>query len=171
MNSILEEVTLFRHVISRLDECICRDPLSLAEALQVQPRARMCADLIVEAEPFWERECSIDLHDHVICTDWHPQRTSDVGVTMLAFHRAHPHSFFYPFKHGIQTAIWRSAKANIATAEAVIAARYHAVYLAILAGRPCAGSGNSNSHKMLALQRMLGPPSYYVNTRGILNLA
>jgi hypothetical protein len=157
VNSIFQEITFFQDVIAHLDQCICREPLSLAEAAKLHSAAEMRPDLIVEAEPFWEREFTIDLRGKTICTDWHPQRTRDVGATMVAFHRAHQGSFFYPMKHGIQTRIWRSAKANFAVAEAVVAARHHAVYLAILAGRPCVML-DSNSHKMIALQRMLGKP-------------
>lgn len=157
VNSIFEEITFFSDVIGRLDECFCREPLSLAHAVKQHPGAQMRPDLIVDAEPFWDRECTIDLEGKILCTDWHPQRTHDIGATIVAFQRAHANSYFYPLKHGIQTAIWRSAKVNFAGAEAVVAARHHAVYLAILTGRPCVML-DSNSHKMAALQRLLGKP-------------
>jgi hypothetical protein len=157
INSIFQEITFFQDVIARLDECVCREPLSWAEAITLHSGARMRPDLIVNAEPFWDREHTIDLREKIICTDWHPQRSNDVGITMIDFQRRHQNSFFYPLKHGVQGAIWRSAKANFASAEAVVAARHHAVYLAILAARPCVML-DSNSHKMVALQRMLGKP-------------
>ena len=162
VNSLFEEINHFKAVIQRLDECICRDPLSLLEARLINPDSQLHPDLIIEAEPFWDKDCQIDLTNQIICTDWHPHRSKDVGRALLEFMKVTPKTFFYPFKHGVQRSIWRSALANFSSAAAVVAARYHAVYLAILAGLPCVML-ESNSHKMEALLHWLGEPLVLCN--------
>lgn len=156
VNALIEDCFTFPHTLAGLTGCTVRDARSAAELADRGVTHRLVPDSILEC-PFSEQS-SQDLSGRIVVTDWHPSRDADVGDSLRKLlDRLGPKAVFYPLDHPDRQADWEHTVANFATARAVVTARHHGVYLAVLARVPFLALP-SNSHKVEGLLEMASDP-------------
>lgn len=149
VNAVFQEAPGFESVLHRLQDFTVRDAHSQTYARSLGVRCRVVPDSCIEAEfdtaPAW------DLGGSYALTDWHHERDRDVGLSCLKWaSRTDRHCEFLPLHSSDSAAIWRSFPAVLSTADIVVTARHHGVYLSAIAGVPFVALG-SNTFKMEGL--------------------
>ncbi|MDR2877005.1 MAG: polysaccharide pyruvyl transferase family protein [Chromatiales bacterium] len=155
VNAVYENSEFHEDVIARLDDFTVREQSSLEYAKSRKLPARLVLDSSYAAS--FSDDRLIDLSEKVVLTDWHLQRTADVGKTIrdyLAERREH--AFFLPFERSDAIKIWHRIPASLSSATVVHTARHHGVYFCIKAKIPFVALP-SNTHKVEGLLKQYGP--------------
>jgi polysaccharide pyruvyl transferase WcaK-like protein len=134
VNAVFEAHDGWLSTLSKLDDFCVRDAESLRHAQSHGLHARLVPDSFLAAE-FGSR-ATIDLHEQIVITDWHPQRDGDVGCALRRILDDVQDSFYYPLQHGMHTHLWRGAVADWSACSIAITARHHGIYLAARARKP-----------------------------------
>jgi len=158
VNSLFQDLNteIDPDVMNSLDAFFVRDPRSLAYAKSLGIRCSYAPDSVVEAQ-FGNRP-GVDYAGGLLVTDWVGSREEDVGVALLRLLSSgptnSPHRFF-PLHSSEMRATWRSAVESLKTARLLVTGRYHAMYLAVLAGTPFVAMA-SNSWKIQGFLESVG---------------
>lgn len=135
VNAVFEAHSGWLSVLSRLDDFCVRDLASLEHATSQGLRCRLVPDSFLAAS--FDQRAYADLSNKIVVTDWHPARDGDVGNTVRTLiDRLGSDCFYFPMLHGVHAKLWRGAAATWMTADLVVTARHHGIYLAALAGKP-----------------------------------
>ncbi len=154
VNAVLQETECFDDVLAKLSDLTVRDLRSSEFLRQREITHRVVVDSILEAE--FEEGPLFDLSNRIVVSDWHPDKESDVGSalrSLMADSKLHP--FFLPLIHGIHRYIWRKIPSTLSSADLLITARHHGIYLAALAGIPFVALPG-NTHKIEGLIELSG---------------
>lgn len=154
VNSVFEANVGWEGTLSQLDDFCVRDARSLQAARAAGVRCRLVPDSALGAQ-FSDSGAYVDLTDRIVVTDWHPARDHDVGATLKALLDAVPESFYFPLLHGVQAHLWRCAVACWESAQCIITARHHGIYLAAAARKPFVALP-SNTQKIEGLLEAAG---------------
>jgi hypothetical protein len=136
VNAVLQESPGFDGVLRAVDDLCVRDARSAAYLRSRGVPCRVVPDSFAHAR--FDDEAAIELSGRTVLTDWHADRNADVGRAMVGLWRSLPDDrrFYFPFFHGAQRLLWRSAVATIRRADVLVTARHHGVCLAARAGVP-----------------------------------
>jgi polysaccharide pyruvyl transferase WcaK-like protein len=147
VNSVLEAVEGFDHILAGLDDLTVRDTRSKLYLASKGIRSRLVFDSFIEAG--FRDDPIVDLSGRVVVTDWHHSRDEDVGASLVGFlQRRPPHkTWFLPFLCRDVSQAWAVIPAMLSRADVVVTGRHHGIYSAILAGVPFVAF-SSNTHKV-----------------------
>jgi hypothetical protein len=156
VNAVLQEVDSFDDVLAQLTDLTVRDVRSSEFLSNRRIGHRIVVDSMLEAQ--FDSAPLFDLTGRVVVTDWHPARDLDVGsILRSTLSNSKIDAFFLPLAHGIHRRVWRQIPATLASAELMITARHHGIYLAALAGVPFVALPG-NTHKIEGLLALSGFP-------------
>ncbi len=139
VNCVIEEVENYDDVMKKMTDFTVRE-LRSSKYLQSKGIShRIVPDSIIDAD--FSDKADTDFSGKIICTDWHPQRDKDTGITMARYierNSATENIEFFSFHHWryIENENWRNTVANFKNAKCVVTGRHHGMYAAGLAGVP-----------------------------------
>ncbi|WP_144631585.1 polysaccharide pyruvyl transferase family protein [Bordetella genomosp. 13] len=144
VNCTLEDVDGFDDVLAGMSDLAVREFRSFQYLKRKGIRARLVLDDFINAD--FADTGHLDFGGATVTTDWHPHVEDIVAPIMQGLGKA----VHCPMAVGDAFDHWSGIVANYRTASLVVAARYHSVYAAGLAGVPFVALP-SNSHKILGL--------------------
>lgn len=158
INSTLQDIDGYDDVLKRMSDIMVREQCSYHYLLSKGIESRLAVDSIVNAD-FIEGNPLVQLDGRMVVTDWIRHAGPFMYITTKLLKAKYQISY-YPLVYRKVYRDWRSAVANIKTANIVATSRYHALYLAGLAGTPFVAFP-TNSYKILGLIKSSGLPLPY----------
>ncbi len=134
VNAVFEANQGWTGVLSKLDDFCVRDARSRDSVERAGFHCRLLPDSLLAAR--FDDKPYVDLSGKVVVTDWHPARDHDVGETMRRVLGTVQESVYFPLLHGIHAHTWRNAIACWTSADCIVTARHHGIYMAAITGRP-----------------------------------
>ena len=165
VNTVFQEFDFFKNTLSKLDIFFVRDLFSKLYANSLGLRAEICADSFLQAD--FDQNLPANLtfgSKKILASDWHHQRTSDSGRTIINFLSQNSNSAYFPLLQGTANLLWRYSPKLISNSPLFISARHHGICLAMKAGIPFIGLG-SNTHKIESTVKMLGLSNYMLESQ------
>lgn len=154
LNTVMQEIDGFDDVLKSLDDITVRESASGEELDRKNIAHRVVLDSLLDAA--FSDIPDTDFKNGIIVTDWHDHRDDDVGEALIKFIKQDaPDAHFMSLDHYKYFSNWKHTVANFKTARLVVTGRYHAVYMAGMAGTPFVAMP-SNTHKIEGLFRSAG---------------